>query len=105
MAVRSRRNSQATQVTGSQFRVSVASSAEDDIDGDQPKWLSHLVPKESSPWKAVPVCSLQYIYHESTQQCYPNTPLSLAYWDTSDESILGSSREDGLRPEDKRNSQ
>eukprot|EP00746_Dinoflagellata_sp_MGD_P008075 gnl/MRDRNA2_/MRDRNA2_116099_c0_seq1.p1 gnl/MRDRNA2_/MRDRNA2_116099_c0~~gnl/MRDRNA2_/MRDRNA2_116099_c0_seq1.p1 ORF type:complete len:1069 (-),score=150.90 gnl/MRDRNA2_/MRDRNA2_116099_c0_seq1:47-3175(-) len=85
MAVRSRRNSQATQVTGSQFRVSVASSAEEDIDGDQPKWLSHLVPKESSPWKTVPICSLQYIYHETSRQCYPNTPLSLAYWDTSEE--------------------
>lgn len=85
MAVRSRRNSQATQVTGSQFRVSVASSAEEDIDGDQPKWLSHLVPKESSPWKTVPICSLQYIYHEASRQCYPNTPLSLAYWDTSEE--------------------
>jgi len=73
------------QYYGSQFRVSVASSGSaDDEEADVQQFQSHMTPKQKSPWTTIPIYSLQYIFQESSGQYYPNTPLSLAFWDHAD---------------------
>lgn len=73
-----------TALTGSQFRVSVVSSVpEDDLD-DAPEFVSFLNPKLGSPWKTIPIGTLQYVYQQATGQVTSNTPLALAYWDAAD---------------------
>jgi len=73
-----------TAFTGSQFRVSVVSSVPEDDFEDAPEFVSFLNPKHDSPWKKIPIGTLQYVYQQATGQCTANTPLSLAYWDAAD---------------------
>merc|ERR1719401_1821698 len=73
-----------TAFTGSQFRVSVVSSVPEDDLEDAPEFVSFLNPKHDSPWKKIPIGTLQYVYQQATGQCTANTPLSLAYWDAAD---------------------
>merc|ERR1719352_37659 len=89
MTLRSQGNSRMhsvsqTAFTGSQFRVSVVSSVPEDDFEDAPEFVSFLNPKHDSPWKRIPIGTLQYVYQEATGQCSTNTPLSLAYWDAAD---------------------
>mmetsp|Transcript_115451 Transcript_115451/g.200415 ORF Transcript_115451/g.200415 Transcript_115451/m.200415 type:complete len:1103 (+) Transcript_115451:58-3366(+) len=76
-----------TAFTGSQFRVSVVSSVPEDDFEDAPEFISFLNPKHDSPWKKIPIGTLQYVYQEATGQCSANTPLSLAYWDAADSDV------------------
>jgi len=67
---------------GSQFRVSVASVTSEMM--ESPVFSSNLERKPESPWSTIPISSLQYIFQESSGNCYPNTPLALAYWEFAD---------------------
>eukprot|EP00927_Polykrikos_kofoidii_P051146 TRINITY_DN44945_c0_g1_i1.p1 TRINITY_DN44945_c0_g1~~TRINITY_DN44945_c0_g1_i1.p1 ORF type:complete len:1084 (-),score=173.94 TRINITY_DN44945_c0_g1_i1:76-2907(-) len=82
-AAMSSRNS---AISGSQFHVSVLSSVtEDEDDSDNSlEFFSFLNPKRESPWKRIPIGTLQDVYQEATGQCSANTPQSLAYWDAAD---------------------
>jgi len=71
----------ASQV-GSQFRVSVASVTSDI--GEAPLFAANLETSTVSPWQPIPISSLQYILQASSGNCYPNTPLCLAYWEFAD---------------------
>lgn len=88
MTLRSRGEPEARSVsalTGSQFHVSVVSSVPDDEGFDEgPEFFSFLNPKHETPWKKIPIGTLQYVYQEATGQCSTNSPLTLAYWDASD---------------------
>lgn len=77
-----------TAYTGSQFRVSVVSSApEEDLEFEEgPEFNSFLNPERRSPWRRVPIGTLQSVYQEATGQC--STPLCLACWDVADCSAL-----------------
>jgi len=70
----------ASGMIGSQFRVSVASSVSADEE-EGPQFQSQLTPKEQSAWTTIPIYSLRYIFQQSSGQCYPNTPLSLCFWE------------------------
>merc|ERR1719487_60324 len=83
-----------TAFTGSQFRVSVVSSAPEDEFEDAPEFVSFLNPKHDSPWRKIPIGTLQYVYQQATGQCTANTPLALAYWDAADNENTAAS---GLR--------
>mmetsp|Transcript_19327 Transcript_19327/g.41053 ORF Transcript_19327/g.41053 Transcript_19327/m.41053 type:complete len:1084 (-) Transcript_19327:52-3303(-) len=86
MTLRSRGDSTGsiqTALTGSQFHVSVVSSVEDDFD-EGPEFFSFLNPKHETPWKKIPISTLQHIYMEATGQCTSNAPLVLTYWDAAD---------------------
>lgn len=87
MTLRSRDDSSHSQtaITGSQFHVSVVSSVtEEDDFNDGPEFFSFLNPKHETPWKRIPIGTLQYVYQEATGQCSANTPLTLVYWDAAD---------------------
>jgi len=81
---------------GSQFRVSVVSQEEEDEFEDAPEFVSFTNPNHDSPWKMIPIGTLQYVYQQATGQCTANTPLSLAYWDAAD-SALTAGNQSGLR--------
>merc|ERR1719401_1756923 len=83
-----------TAFTGSQFRVSVVSSVPEDDLEDAPEFVSFMNPKHDSPWRNIPIGTLQYVYQQATGQCTANTPLSLAYWDAADNDVTAGS---GLR--------
>merc|ERR1719198_2594715 len=78
-----------TAFTGSQFRVSVVSSVPEDDFEDAPEFISFLNPKHDSPWKKIPIGTLQYVYQEATGQCSANTPLTLTYLDATDSEKVG----------------
>ena len=67
---------------GSQFRVSVATSGDGDVQAG-PQFMHNIADQlaSDSPWQALPISSLQYILQASSGNCYPNTPLAIAYWD------------------------
>jgi len=98
MTLRSRSDSRDMHqlpITGSQYHVSVVSSADDEEEDDElqdkPESLALLNPKHESPWKRIPIGTLQYVYQEATGQCNANTPLTLAYWDAaSSDATAGS---------------
>jgi len=89
-----RNNNRSSAFAGSQFRVSVVSSAPEEELEDAPEFVSFMNPKHDSPWKIIPIGTLQYVYQQATGQCTANTPLSLAYWDAADNDVTAGS---GLR--------
>jgi len=91
---KSNRFSALHSATGSQFRVSVVSSVPEEDAEDAPEFVSFMNPKADSPWRKIPIGTLQYVYQQATGECTNNTPLSLAYWDASDSDFTASS---GLR--------
>ena len=86
---------------GSNFRVSVASSMDDNPGDAQPVFVSNLQPKSDSPWSQIPIFSLQYIFKESSGQVYPNTPLCITYFDYADEITVAEEAEMGVSGEQK----
>lgn len=87
MTIRSQRESATnmqTAFTGSQFHVSVVSSVPDDDFDEGPEFFSFLNPKHESPWKKIPIGTLQYVYQEATGHVATTSPLSLAYWDAAE---------------------
>eukprot|EP00928_Gymnodinium_smaydae_P096027 TRINITY_DN8388_c0_g2_i1.p1 TRINITY_DN8388_c0_g2~~TRINITY_DN8388_c0_g2_i1.p1 ORF type:complete len:884 (-),score=68.84 TRINITY_DN8388_c0_g2_i1:149-2800(-) len=76
-------------VSGSQFHVSVVSSVQDDDFENTPEFFSFLNPKHVTPWRRIPIGTLQYVYQEAVGQGTANTPLALAYWDAADSAAIG----------------
>jgi len=98
MTLRGRSDSRDTHqlpITGSQYHVSVVSSVDDDEeDGelqDKPEFSTLFNPKRESPWKRIPIGTLQYVYQEATGQCNANTALTLAYWDAASSDAMAGS--------------
>lgn len=91
-------NSLQTGFTGSQFHVSVVSSVANDDFDDSPEFFSFLNPKHESPWKRIPIGTMQYVYKEATGQPSANSPLTLAFWDAANsEGIMGGSGPGAIR--------
>lgn len=80
------RHSMHTALTGSQFHVSVVSTEHQHDSEEGPEFFSFLNPKHESPWKRIPIGTIQYVYQEATGQCGANTPLCLGFWDATDSS-------------------